>query len=400
MKAPLPADPEPPSLPAGARVAGYEIVRFLGRGGFGEVYEAEAAEEAGARVALKVLQTTEPGDVARFAREIRCAALLEHPNVPRVLDVGALPDGRPYYAMELLAGETLAERVARSGPRPLAEVAAIVRAIAAALGAAHARGIIHRDVKPSNVFLADRPVVLDFGIAKLLDDTNPPLTGSQAIVGSPVVMAPEQIAGAMVDARTDIYGLGAVAYYAASGRFPFAHEDPAILEQLVLSAEPAPLGRLVSAPPEVDRALRRALAKDPEARPMTAAELADELEHAVRGGEAVAAFVEVVPARPEEELDDAELARLGEVLPAVARALAAHGLAVDASAQDSLLLIGHGRAPDEWCERVAAAARALAEEPRAVCELAITIARGAPDRLRIVSSWLPAIRRPGVVVVP
>ncbi len=389
------ADREPASLPAGARIAGYEVVRCIGSGGFGEVYEAAAG---GARVAIKVLRAASREDAARFAREIRCVALLEHPNTPRLLELGELPDGRPYYAMELLDGETLAERVERRGPLPLGEVAAMVRVLAGVLEAAHARGIVHRDVKPSNVVLADRPVLLDFGVAKLLDDTNPPLTRSQTIVGSPMTMAPEQLRGGPIDARADVYGLGVVAYFALCGRLPFRHADPAILEALVLSGEPPPVGRQTSAPLAIDGVLRRALAKDPAARPASAAAFADELEHAARGDDAIAVFVELRPARPEDELDDDELARLDALLETATGELAAHGLVVDAVAQDSVLLLGYGRASGARLERVVEAAQALVARRCDGGELAVTVARGAAEQLRVVSSWLPASRSSGVVL--
>ena len=260
-----------PVLVAGARVAGrYRIVRLLGRGGMGEVYEAQD-EALGVDVALKALtpERAARGDGDRFDREVTLARAIAHPNVCRTFDLTVDADGRRYVTMELVAGPSLADRL-RDGPLPPAEVGAIVDGLIAGLGAAHAAGVIHRDLKPGNVlFAGDRPVITDFGLARHEGDER---ASASDFAGTPAYMAPEQMVGRRVSTAVDVYALGVVAFEMLTGRLPFSAS----------SAATRPAGALVRGPlPSVggaaaarwDRLIAACTAVEPARRP-TAARLA------------------------------------------------------------------------------------------------------------------------------
>lgn len=243
---------DPPELAAGLLVDGsYRIVKLLGRGGMGEVYEAEQLSVlAGRHVALKFLRPGLAEDLAsreRFEAEARTAGRLGHPNIVEVLATGALPDGRPYLCMELLEGQTLQAVLDRNGHIEEAHLLAIASALCGALGAAHAAGVVHRDLKPENVFLStfgagpEQVKLTDFGVAKLLHPLETRLTTTGVAVGTPHFMAPEQIRGDReIDHRADIYGLGALLYYCASGQFPFRGRTFAELSVQICTQVPAP----------------------------------------------------------------------------------------------------------------------------------------------------------------
>ncbi|MBZ0114903.1 MAG: serine/threonine protein kinase, partial [Thermoanaerobaculia bacterium] len=195
----------------------------IGRGASGQVYRVRHPE-LGFDVALKVLHFTDPELTARMLREARVQSSVDHPGVARVFETGELADGRPWIAMELVDGPTLGQL----GPSlALEDRIRVVRQIAEALHASHAIGLIHRDVKPSNIILREvaggwQPVLVDFGLAREVSISGPTLTG-QAL-GTPGYMAPEQIAGASseLDCRADVYGLGVVLYELLAGRLPFS----------------------------------------------------------------------------------------------------------------------------------------------------------------------------------
>ncbi len=197
------------------RIAGYRVLKVLGSGGMGIVMEAEDMQ-LGRRAALKVMRpmlAASPAARTRFLREARAAAAIQHDNVVTIYQVGE-HDGLPYLAMQLLDGEPLARRLARQGKFPLAETVRIGRQIAAGLAAAHAREVVHRDIKPDNIWLeteGDRVKILDFGLAHVADNL-PRLTQSGAVAGTPAYMAPEQIANEAVDPRSDLFSLGCVLY--------------------------------------------------------------------------------------------------------------------------------------------------------------------------------------------
>jgi serine/threonine protein kinase len=222
----------------------YRLVRQLGVGGMGEVWEADDTV-LGRRVALKVLVQELADDARatrRFVREARATAKLTHPNVTRIYDFGR-DGGLPYLVMELLEGDTLADRLA-GGPMPPAEAARIGAAVADALDAAHGRGIIHRDVKPSNVLLtpAGEVKVMDFGIAAAADETHS-TTGS-GLYGTAAYISPERAAGQAATPAADLYSLGAVLYELLTGRPPFLGDSPMLVVRAHLHERPRPVREL------------------------------------------------------------------------------------------------------------------------------------------------------------
>lgn len=282
-------DPRGPSLRAGDLVLErYRVERPIGRGGMGEVYEATHVT-LGSRVALKLplAKRVSNRGAARLLREARVAASLDPERVVRVLDVGVLGDGRPVIVLERLEGETLAERIAR--PPKLSVVEAVDFTIEACLGLAdaHAAGIVHRDVKPSNLFIAQRRdgsailKVLDFGVAGFRaakDDEGSRLTDSHTPVGSPPYMAPEQIRAREVDARADVWGLGVTLFEMLAQRLPFEGPSTAAISAAIVADEPENLRTLRSDLPDgLSELVHRCLSKQVSDRPMDARSLAREL---------------------------------------------------------------------------------------------------------------------------
>ncbi|WP_437963369.1 protein kinase [Sorangium sp. So ce260] len=283
-------DPEPPP-----RVPGFRVEQMLGQGGFARVYAA-TREDDGRAVALKVARRQDDG---RFAREAAALARLAPPLSPALLGRGHTADLRPFLVLERLAGGSLASRLADlpgAGAMPLDEAAAVVRAIAATLDAVHDAGLVHRDVKPENVWL--RPggevALIDFGLAAPVraardahggDDAHgaiePDLTRTGAVLGTAAYMAPEQCLGAGgVGPRADIYALGAVIFELLTGRTPFVGEA-AEVRQAHAARRPDPPSSFARLPPAADEAVLRCLAKDPEARPARAGDVARALAAAL-----------------------------------------------------------------------------------------------------------------------
>jgi eukaryotic-like serine/threonine-protein kinase len=263
----------------------YRLVRRIAVGGMGEVWEADDTV-LGRRVALKVLVEELAADdqaTRRFVREARATARLAHPNVARVYDFGRA-GGAPFLVMELLEGQTLAGRTA-SGPLPPAEATRIAAAVADALDAAHQRGIVHRDVKPSNVMLTpDGDVkVMDFGIAAAADETHS-TTGS-GLYATVAYVSPERVAGEPATPASDVYSLGAVLYELLCGRPPFSGSSPALVARAHLHDQPVPVRQLAPwVPARLAEACELALAKDPARRPSSAAAFATRLRAAVPAG--------------------------------------------------------------------------------------------------------------------
>jgi eukaryotic-like serine/threonine-protein kinase len=280
----------PPGTLLGGR---YEVIAPLGWGGMAEVY-LTSDRLLGRQVAVKVILERYAEDerfTSRFRREARAAASLNHPNVVAVHDVGT-HDGNPFIVMEHVPGRTLAELVHDRGPMPADRAAEIGEAVARALGAAHAAGIVHRDVKPGNVMVtADgRIKVLDFGIARALRWT--PLTDTPAVQGTVEYMAPEYVRGEGADARSDLYSLGAVLYELLTGRPPFTGDSPLQVAYRHLEEAPVPPDAVrADIPSALAAVVLRCLAKHPGDRYRRAEELAADLAAAGSGRPAATAPV-------------------------------------------------------------------------------------------------------------
>ena len=285
-----------PSTILGARLGAYEVQAVIGSGGMATVYRA-FDHNLQRLVALKVLSNDvaiQPGFAERFRQEARLIARLRHPNIVQVYDFGQV-DHVHYMVQELLPGPTLDVRIAAFGargqPMPRREIVAVLQQLAAALDAAHAAGIIHRDVKPSNaLYNADDALVLtDFGIAKtMLGDGTQTQTG--VVLGTPVYVSPEQARGEPLTPASDIYALGVVLYELIGGRPPFDAPTPLAVILKHLQEPPPPLQSLrASISPAVEIVVQRALAKQPDDRYATAGDLARALEQAWPGQRALSA---------------------------------------------------------------------------------------------------------------
>ena len=279
-------------LSEGQRLGAYRIVRLLGEGGMGAVYEARQ-EPLDRRVALKTLHADHAKNqesIARFFKEAKVLSRLEHPSIVQVSDFGNAADGTAYLVMEYLRGQSLASRLdtlSEKGQRlPIATALQVCVQVSDVLSLAHTQGIVHRDIKPANLMLVADPVapggervkVLDFGIAKLSDDRGGVKTATDQVMGTPAYMSPEQCAGAGgVDAQTDVYALGCVLYELLSGRTPFVADGPGRLIGMHLFQEPPPLRSVApQVPSEIAELVHRMLRKEKTQRP-TMREAAGEL---------------------------------------------------------------------------------------------------------------------------
>jgi serine/threonine-protein kinase len=305
----------PVTFGVGTVVAGtYEVTALLGQGGMGAVFVARHLRLPGKRVALKVLhQGGKDGEAyARFRREAEIVSRIGHPNIVEVLDFNTLPDGTPYLVLELLTGESLGARLAH-GPLPVESALELLRQMGSALQAAHRAGVVHRDMKPENVFLCpsdaggtihERVKVLDFGISKIRGSQTV-VTQDSVLIGTPQYMAPEQALGRNqeIDARADQFALGCILYEMLAGRPPFSGEALATVIYSIVHQPHEPLAKVAPrVPRSVAAAVDRALAKRPDDR------FRD-----------IGAFIEGVTGRPLETLRGADGAPAPAARAATAR---------------------------------------------------------------------------------
>ncbi|APR83527.1 serine/threonine protein kinase [Minicystis rosea] len=300
----------------------YRMARLLGEGGMGAVYEGENTRIR-RRVAIKVLHQSiaaKADAVARFEREAQAAGRIGSDHIVEVIDLGSTPEGDRFMVMELLEGESLGDRIRRKGRLPAAEIAGILHQLLAGLGAAHEAGIVHRDLKPDNVFLAqgragrrDFVKILDFGVSKFAVDTDLSMTSSGAVVGTPFYMSPEQARGQEIDARSDLFSVGVVAYQAVTGRVPF---NAATFNELVFKIaleSPVPAG---VAAPDLDAGfaaiITRAMVRNPAGRYQSAAELQAAITAwAVEAGVPIDPDDTLLPPRVPRALDGVSAVELG-----------------------------------------------------------------------------------------
>jgi hypothetical protein len=376
----------------------FTIERLAGTGGMGRVYQARD-RLTGAPAAVKILHEGGTLGVQRFAREVQALSGLSHPAIVRFVAHGVTPDGDPYLATEWLEGEDLGARLRRAG-LTVAETLALGARAAAALGEAHRLGVVHRDVKPGNLWLVDghpeQVKILDFGIARLRTDERT-LTQTGAMIGTPGYMAPEQARGERrVDARADVFSLGCVLFKCLTGRTPFQAEDVmAVLLKLVLEEPPRLASLCPEAPPALDDLIARMLGKEPEGRPADGAALAREIAaiDASTGGRAgpvgpagpalttserlvmcvvLARLPEAAAPPPEETVSAAPDAQLR----ALVEALAAHGGELHALAEGSLVVTvpTAGAFTDQAARAARSALAVRARYPEAA--LAVVAGRG------------------------
>ena len=272
----------------GAVLAGkYRLESKIGSGAFGAVFKATHLALAN-QVAVKVLQSNmvpTQEALARFQREGVSACRIQHPNAVSIIDFGVTDNGVAYLSMELLSGHSLAEEIQKRSPFSPRRCAEILVPLCDVLGEAHAAGIIHRDIKPANVFLhhgrsGEVVKVLDFGIAKLLDDGGAELTVEGSLVGTPAYMAPERLSSAPYDGRSDIYSVGIMLYEMLCGQPPFKSKDLMAVAMMQMTQEPRPLHEInPSVPPAIEALVLEVLSKDPQKRPSTAV-LAERFQNA------------------------------------------------------------------------------------------------------------------------
>lgn len=281
------SQPGDPPAPSERRLGGYVLLERIGRGATGEVYRARHAV-LGRTAAVKVLSPAfSADDHERFEREACAMATVRHAGTPAVYDYGRTEDGTSFFVMELVEGATLGELIERDGPQSPERTARIMLEIGAALRATHRAGLVHGDIKPDNIVLfrrgnADAIKILDFGLARSVGGAEDQ-EASEVVVGTPSYMPPEAVlAPASADPRSDLYALGSLAYCLLTGRPPFSGDSVVEVLSQQLYAAPEPLRRKArSVPASLERIVMDCLAKDPAARPETAASLICRLERLI-----------------------------------------------------------------------------------------------------------------------
>ncbi len=277
----------------GSRIDGrYLVLGLLGRGGMGVVYDG-LHEQLGRPVAIKVLGvgTTDPAAIERFLREARTASSLTHGNIVDVTDLGELPDGRPYLVMPKMNGQDLLTLLREHGPQSPARVVALLRGAASALDVIHAKGFVHRDVKPENLMHvvhddgSESVRLLDFGIVALTSKQDQRLTADGVVFGTPIYLAPELMESEDPDARTDVYSLAVVAFELLTGRAPFEANTSMRIMQMKATKEPPRMQSVSGLPFSelLEQVVARGLARDPKQRFVSAGEFVRALDAAARG---------------------------------------------------------------------------------------------------------------------
>ncbi|NVB85245.1 MAG: serine/threonine protein kinase [Kofleriaceae bacterium] len=268
-------------------IARYRVDRLIGEGGFGQVWRA--TRDDGSLVAIKILhlELIRSNDaLTRFERELEATERLDHRNVVRAYDHGTLDDGRPFMVLEYIEGPSLRDVIHERGSLSPTEMLAILEPLCKALTSAHGVGLVHRDVKASNVILGHdahgpRPVLLDFGLVKLLDHDGPGLTSSRSMLGTPAAMAPEQMKGQPVTSRTDVYAVGLLAFHMLTGAPAFGGTPGVVQSYLqVHGPRPRPSAK-VDIDPAIDEPIIRALSPDPQARFTSPMELYEALRNII-----------------------------------------------------------------------------------------------------------------------
>ncbi len=273
------------NIQPGQMLGPYRIINQIGKGGMANVYKAYQPS-VDRYVAIKVLpsQLAESKEFAtRFHQEARIIAMLEHPHILPVFDYGE-SDGVAYFVMRYLDAGTLKDRMESGRPLPLTEIDKIFTQLTDALSYAHTHGIVHRDLKPANALINSYGNIFltDFGIAKLLESASPRLTQTDAIMGTPAYISPEQAQGNPVDQRSDIYSLGIILYEMVTGRVPFVADTPlAVLFKHVTDPLPLPSAVKSDIPEAIEQVILKALAKDPQDRFATAVDFGAAWKHAL-----------------------------------------------------------------------------------------------------------------------
>jgi serine/threonine-protein kinase len=348
---PPPPDPgsDPDELPPGTAIGPYTIRSTIASGGGGTVFLAED-RLLRKPVAIKVLRAAiahSAVGVARFLREVRVVNMIRHPAIVDIHELGALPGGRPYFAMELLEGSDLRRLITSRGRFPPEDVLEIITPVCSALEAAHAAGIVHRDLKASNLNVAEKDgryvvKLLDFGIAKLLapDPEIPGLTAAGTRLGTATAMAPEQIRGEPVDQRTDVYALGVLMYHMMTGRVPFRGFTQQETDRMIQES-PAPRPSQSAAVSQaVDAVVIKCMSKNPADRYPSAQAVAEALREAVLGGptsegkppesrrQAAAVHVDLRPREDADQTDERYLDDVASVLDMTEHVLREAGFAI------------------------------------------------------------------------
>ncbi|RKG58860.1 serine/threonine protein kinase [Corallococcus sp. AB011P] len=275
----------PPDPLLGSQLGEFVVQERIGAGGMGVVYRA-VHPLIGKQVAIKVMriEMVSQQQVQRLLVEARAVNAVRHPGIIDIFGFGTLPDERPYVIMELLQGRALSDFVRAKRPMDLESVVWVMDQMLSALSAAHRAGVVHRDLKPPNVFIVEAPStpaavkLVDFGIAKLMESRDKPLTADDMVIGTPEFMAPEQIRGDTVGPATDLYAVGVLMFQLLTGVRPFQGESVQVMFAHLEQAPPLPSSRLPGLPQEVDALVLHLLAKNPASRPPSAEAVREQLK--------------------------------------------------------------------------------------------------------------------------